>query len=294
MTLRKELRRWAGDRAVSMAARLHRETYIRLNYPPNAANRPRWGYGNPPHQRLAELIARHEATYRTELEQLAAWEDDLAAIDVRRTEPHQPCWLNAWLYGLDAASIYGYLRSRRPPRYVEIGSGNSTMFAARAKRDGDLPTSITSIDPAPREYVDKLCDKVIRQPLENAPLEIFRELGANDMVFVDNSHRVFMNSDVTAFFLDVLPELPSGVLVGIHDILLPDDYLPEWAQYWFSEQYLLAAYLLAEPEWLEPVLACHYVSEHPELSKTLSPLWERLGVPTQETRGFAFWLRIRR
>ena len=42
------------------------------------------------------------------------------------------------------------------------------------------------------------------------------------MVFVDNSHRVFMNSDVTACVLDVLPELSSGVLVGIHYILLPD------------------------------------------------------------------------
>jgi hypothetical protein len=138
--MRHELRRWAGTRALNVAARLNRETYIGLYYPPNAANRPRWGYGNPPHRRLAGLIARHEATYRTELEQLTAWEDDLAAIDVRRTESHQPCWLNAWLYGLDAASIYGYLRSRRPARYIEIGSGNSTMFAARAKRDDDLPT----------------------------------------------------------------------------------------------------------------------------------------------------------
>jgi predicted O-methyltransferase YrrM len=229
----------------------------------------------------------------TELEQLAVWEDDLAAIDVRQTDPQQPYWLNAWLYGLDAASIYGYLRSSRPRRYIEIGSGNSTMFAARAKRDGGLPTLITSIDPSPRVHVDELCDEMVRRPLEDVPLEIFGELGPNDMIFVDNSHRVFMNSDVTAFFLDVLPELSSGVLVGVHDILLPDDYLPEWAEHWFSEQYLLAAYLLGEAQWLEPVLACHYVSQHPRLSRVLSPLWQRLGVPERETRGFAFWLRIR-
>jgi hypothetical protein len=240
------------------------------------------------------LIARHEATYSAELEQLGVWEDELASIDVRRTDPLQPCWLNPWLFGLDGASIYGYLRTLQPAHYVEIGSGNSTMFAARAKRVGGLDTVITSIDPAPRSSVDELCDTVMRLPLENVALDTFRGLGPNDIVFVDNSHRVFMNSDVTAFFLDVLPELPSGVLVGIHDILLPDDYLPEWAEYWFSEQYLLAAYLLAEAEWLEPVLACHYVSEHPELSQVLRPLWRRLAIPDRETRGFAFWLRIKR
>jgi hypothetical protein len=292
--MREELRRRAGNGALRIAARLNRLTYIGLEYPPNSANRPRWGYDKPPHKQLASLIARHEATYRVELEQLGAWEDELASIDVRRTDPQQPCWLNPWLFGLDAASIYGFLRARQPAHYVEIGSGNSTMFAARAKRIGGLHTLITSIDPAPRSYVDELCDKVIRLPLENVALDTFRDLGPNDIVFVDNSHRAFMNSDVTAFFLDVLPELPSGVLVGIHDILLPDDYLPEWAEYWFSEQYLLAAYLLAEAEWLEPVLACHYVSEHPELSQILGSLWRRLAIPERETRGFAFWLRIRR
>ena len=39
--------------------------------------------------------------------------------------------------------------------------------------------------------------------------------------FTTGSHRVFQNSDVTAFFLDVLPRLKPGILVHIHDIFCP-------------------------------------------------------------------------
>ena len=46
------------------------------------------------------------------------------------------------------------------------------------------------------------------------------------------------------FFLDILPQLPKGVLVGIHDIFLPFDYPPEWTGRMYNEMYMLAAYLL--------------------------------------------------
>ena len=42
--------------------------------------------------------------------------------------------VNAFLPGLDALALYGMIADRRPARYLEIGSGNSTKFAARAKR----------------------------------------------------------------------------------------------------------------------------------------------------------------
>ena len=100
---------------------------------------------------------------------------------------------------------------------------------------------------------------------------MFDELTAGDVVFMDGSHRVFENSDATVFFLDVLPSLPSGVLVGIHDILLPDDYLPMWTGYHWSEQYLMAAHLLAEGEKIQLELACSYITEHPTFSGSSTP-----------------------
>jgi len=176
------------------------------------------------------------------------------------------------LFGLDGVSLYCFTRKLTPRRYIEIGSGNSTLFVHRARRDGDISMEIVSIDPAPRREIDAISDTAIRQPLESIDLGVFSGLGEGDIVFLDGSHRAFMNSDVTVFFLDVLPELPPGVLVGIHDIHLPDDYLPRDAKDYYSEQYLLACYLLGEAGWLRPVLPCWYVSHHPELQELVRSL----------------------
>lgn len=284
----------AGASTVAERLSPHDGWTITLDYPPTSHNRPRYGYGAPPHARLAEIIGRHEVTYRENLELLATFTHDLLRISTQGESPDEPCWINNWLLGLDTASIYGFLRAWKPPRYVEVGSGNSTLVVARARADGRLSTHITSIDPAPRVEVDAKCDRVIRQPLEDVDRSIFTELGAGDLVFIDCSHRVFMNSDTTAFYLDILPELADGVRVGVHDILLPDDYLPEWDKYYFSEQYLMAAYLLAEAPWLTPLLACNYASSHSELRRILEPLWEQPTLKGLDRRGFCFWFRIDR
>ena len=190
----------------------------------------------------------------------------------------------------DGASLYAIIRSRRPARYLEIGSGTSTRFAARAKRDGRLTTHIGSIDPHPRAEIDSLCDEIVREPLETAGLPRFAALRAGDVVFLDSSHRAFMNSDVTVFFLDVLPELVAGVIVGIHDILLPWDYPPEWGRRFYSEQYLLAVALLARDPRVQPLLPCHYVGAAPTLADVLVPLWNDL--PGVDPHGFAFWFEV--
>jgi hypothetical protein len=133
---------------------------------------------------------------------------------------------------------------------------------------------------------------VIREPLETTSLAPFAALEAGDVVFFDGSHRTFMNSDVTVFFLEVLPNLPAGALVGIHDIHLPDDYPAAWTDRHYSEQYLLAAYLLAGCAWFEPRLAAWYVAAHATLGARLDPLWSRPGLAGVQRHGGAFWLEI--
>jgi predicted O-methyltransferase YrrM len=239
--------------------------FILVDYPPSADSSPRYGYGRPPHRRLSEILGRGDDSYRTLLEELGTYRNDLLEIPLDKTDPREPHWRNGLLFGLDGVSLYGLARQREPRRYIEVGSGNSTLFIDRARRDGRIEMEITSIDPFPRREIDAICDRVVREPLESTDLAIFGALEAGDMVFFDGSHRVFMNSDAAVFYLDVLPELPPGVLVGIHDIHLPDDYRPEHAERYYSEQYLLASYLLGEASWIRPVLPCWYVSHHPEL-----------------------------
>src|SRR5262245_31183128 len=64
--------------------------------------------------------------------------------------PPAPRWNQDWFPRLDAAAAYAMVRALRPKRIVEVGSGHSTRFLARAVADGGLDTRITAIDPEPR------------------------------------------------------------------------------------------------------------------------------------------------
>jgi len=112
------------------------------------------------------------------------------------------------------------------------------------------------------------------------------------MVFMDGTHRVFMNSDVVTFFLDVLPILAPGVLVGIHDIQLPDDYRPEYGEEYYSEQYMLAAYLLGGTPWLKPTLPCWYLSNHRDLGVLANRLFVSGPLAGVNPQGVLFWMTV--
>ena len=271
---RARLSAWLRSRGFKPDARYR----IALEYPTSASNTPRWN----PHPELERIIAAGDEVYRRSLATIAGYREALAGISRESGVPTEPHWLNEWMPPLDGAAIYAFIRSRAPALYVEIGSGMSTRFAARARRDGGLSTRLVSIDPEPRAEVDRLCDEVLRVALEQADLAIFSDLGDGDIVFLDGSHRSFMNSDATVFLLEVLPRLPGGVLVGIHDVFLPYDYPRDYADRYYSEQYLLAAHLIAGNPALEPVMPAFYASRHPELGTLMDPRW---------AEGSAFWLR---
>jgi hypothetical protein len=282
--------RVAAHRAARWALRhpwLGQRRLLRLDFPPTARPEPRYGHGRPPHARLSALLGARDHEYRAVLEGFASHADALRAIPLAQADPREPHWRNHFLFGIDGASLYCFTRERAPRRYIEIGSGNSTLFVDRARRDGGLAMEMVSIDPQPRREIDAICDKVVREPLETTDLDVFSALAEGDIVFMDGTHRVFTNSDAVVFFLDILPELPPGVLVGIHDVHLPEDYRAEHISRYYSEQYLLASYILGEPDWMRPVLPCWYVSGHAQLGALARAL-----VPGEiRTRGVIFWLQ---
>ncbi len=263
---------------------------IDLDYPVDP--RPRHGYGSPAHPQIGPMLDELAPRFEEQLRAFLPYVDQLKQVPLARPDATGPWWHNGWYQGLDAVALYGFLASTKPQRYVEVGSGNSTKWARRAITDHDLPTTITSIDPQPRAEIDALCDRVERAPLEDADLAVFDELEAGDLCFFDGSHRSFMNSDATVAFVDVLPRLRSGVLVHVHDIFLPWDYPPQIADWYYSEQYLLACWLLGGDR-LEVVLPNFYLSTRPDLHRTLSPLWDDLLWAGTATNGTGFWFRIR-
>jgi hypothetical protein len=237
---------------------------------------------------MPKLVAGHDL-YASHLATFSTYRRDLARIPSAPTSPTEPHWVNDWIPAVDALSLYGFVAARNPRYYLEIGSGTSTKFVRRAIEDQRLRTRIVSIDPLPRSDIDALCDEIHRVELENADLAIFDRLGEGDVVFCDGSHRAFQNSDATVFMTEVVPRLRAGVLAGVHDIFLPWDYPGYWAKRYYSEQYLLACYLLGgDALRIEfPVL---YVAKTPDYQAMLKLLWDSLPEAAGANRGGGiFW-----
>jgi hypothetical protein len=197
-----------------------------LDYPPSRRLQPRWGHSHPSHSGLVALFDKRRNDYREVIRGVRALHSWLAAIPARFTSETapEPGWVGGPMTALDLAILYYFVARSRARVYLEVGSGVSTCFARRAISDHRLPTRIVSIDPEPRAAIDRICDEVVRTGLEEADLGIFETLQARDIVFIDGSHRSFMNSDVTVLMLDVIPRLAPGVIVHLHDVTLPNDY----------------------------------------------------------------------
>ncbi len=265
---------------------------MHLEYPVDL--KPRYSKGKP-HKALHEIINANRSLYEGHLKKALSYQDNLLDIPVYRPdgdESYSPYWINGFLPGLDIIMLYAMMASENPATYIEIGSGNSTMVVAKAKADHKLKTNIISIDPAPRTAIDQLSDKIIREPFENTDLFVFANLKRGDIVFVDNSHRVLPNSDATVFFMDVLPYLPEGVIVHIHDVYLPFDYPQNMCDRYYSEQYALAAFVLANPQKYQTIMPNFFVSEDAQLSQILNPFWEQSMMSNVERHGGSYWLRI--
>jgi len=269
----ESIRHWWGHRSPPAGS-----TMILFDHvaPPT----PRYGHGKPPHPELFAIIEAGRPRYASHLEDMLQWSVQIASVAYEDADSRNPFWNNGFLPGLDALALYSMLRTTEPSQFVEIGSGTSTKFARRAICDGNLRTQITSIDPHPRAEIDSLCDRVIRGGLEDTDLRILYDLKAGDIVFLDGSHRVLMNSDVTVFWLEVLPRLQPGVMVHIHDVYLPYDYPPEWAGRWYSEQYMLATQMLFGGGSLEVVLPNAFISR----DRDLPTPWTNFGQCRNSTR----------
>jgi predicted O-methyltransferase YrrM len=130
----------------------------------------------------------------------------------------------------DAFVLYAMLREVQPARVVEVGSGYSSALMLDTARERGLATRFTFIDPYSTNIAKVLAGnpqgawKLVRTPVQDAGLELYRELEAGDILFIDTSHVVKIGSDLSFLFFHVLPSLRPGVLVHIHDIWHPWEY----------------------------------------------------------------------
>jgi len=219
------------------------------------------------------------------------WSDELRAIPRKAPDETKPYYDNPSFPPGDAETLHNVLRHFRPRRVVEIGSGQSTKFALNALRlngEGEL----TCVEPYEAPWLEGLGATIVRERVEDVDASLFAELEAGDVLFVDSSHVVRPQGDVVRIYTEILPALPSGVIVHVHDVFTPRDYPRAWIErrWLWDEQYVLEA-MLASSDRYEVLLAVNFLHhEHRDaLHATCPALAERAGV--QEPG--SFWLRVR-
>ena len=161
-------------------------------------------------------------------------------------------------YGAADAAVYRMmLNYLKPTRVIEVGSGFSTAVALD-EVDHNFPgMSITCIEPYPDRLLGLMRDSdhsrltLLREPVQEVPLDIYDELTAGDILFIDSTHVVKAGSDVNWLLLHVIPHLAPGVAVHVHDIFWPFEYPETWLREHrdWTEGYLLHAFLIGNTAW---------------------------------------------
>ena len=179
----------------------------------------------------------------------------------------------------DAETLYYFVRGLKPKKIVEIGAGNSSLIInsalklnAREDRNGEH----TIIEPYENPWLEKLGAEVIRVRVEQVDGSVFQSLSVGDIVFIDSSHVVRAQNDCVFEYTELLPSLPSGVVVHIHDIFTPFDYPDEWLNKHFnlwSEQYMLEALLANSSNW-EILAPLNWLSQDIGQFKDICPFFK--------------------
>ncbi len=178
---------------------------------------------------------------------------------------------NTLFESVDAEMLYCMVREFKPRRMIEIGSGFSTRVSAAAihrnrELDPGYECELTCVEPHPkaeiRQGLGGIC-RLVESRAQDLPVEFFTALDENDILFIDSSHVITLGNDVWYEYLEVLPRLHKGVIVHVHDILLPRQYVEHWhtMKMFWNEQYLLQAFLAFNGSF-EVMWAGNYMHVH--------------------------------
>ena len=181
---------------------------------------------------------------------------------------------------VDAEIAYSIVRDVKPSRVIEVGGGFSTRILAAAIQSNRVVDGVEgeliTIEPFPSPGLRRITH-LIPTRIQEVDLDLFLSLQGGDILFLDSSHVVSIGSDVVREYLEILPRLQPGVIVHVHDIFLPSDYPRDAVLsnfcFW-SEQYLLQAFLTFNPHfevmWASSAMQ-HY---HPDVLLESFPRWE--------------------
>ncbi|MEM7165277.1 MAG: class I SAM-dependent methyltransferase [Planctomycetota bacterium] len=232
----------------------------------------------------------------------AKFHDDMPFTDVPEGGRRYGFDNSFFSYG-DATILHCMLRQFRPNRVVEVGSGHSSAVMLDTNEIAlEGAVALTFIEPYPDRLTQLLRDQdrervTLRQEfVQHVPLDVFKQLEANDILFIDSSHVAKIGSDVVWLLTHVLPQLAPGVIVHIHDIFWPFEYPEAWlreGRAW-NEAYFVKAFLQFNSAFQMLFFNSYVAQHHREDAEKHVPtflrnpggsLWlQRINDPSEATR----------
>ncbi len=197
------------------------------------------------------------------------YNEELLKFPLNKTSDIEYYYENGSYISGDAEYLYNIVRHYKPGRIIEIGSGFSTLMVRNAvaynkSDDPKYTCHHICIEPYEQPWLAKIEVELIREKVESIDKSVFQKLGSNDILFIDSSHIIRPQGDVLFEYLELLPVLKSGVIIHVHDIFTPKDYLNDWIlkdHILWNEQYLLEAFLSYNSEF-KIIGALNYLSHH--------------------------------
>lgn len=261
---------------------------FKFDYPPVEVFRKDFPVSRINEQIRDRIIGPEAESYRSILEKIQENLVNFRAIPFKSDSGL--CWQNHYYPGLDIMALFTLLKDLRPVRVIEVGSGFSTWTMTMARDTYSLPVNMICIDPDPRTDLKRAGVHFIQKKVQDVDPEIFQQLESGDFLMIDSSHRILPGSDLEFIFENILPELPAGVIVHIHDIYLPYAYPSFMRERLYSEQHLLSQFLYYRND-IEILFPSFYVYRSGLFDQEIHSLFEDLD-PRIERHGGAFWFRL--
>ncbi len=193
----------------------------------------------------------------------------------------------------EAIILHCMLRRLRPRRILEVGCGySSAVILDTRERFLGMDVECTFVEPYPAllhevmRPADAEQSRIVPEPLQQVDTGLFTQLRRGDLLFIDSTHVLKTDSDVTHLLFRILPHLVAGVMIHFHDIPYPFEYPREWiyqGRAW-NETYALRAFLQYNAEFRIEFFNSWFSRTHPDEVRAAMPVC-RNGL------GSSIWIR---
>jgi len=146
---------------------------------------------------------------------------------VEKTPANRYYYKNGLFSYSDAIFLNSVMRHFSPKRIIEAGSGfSSAVMLDTNEKNFDNTIDILLIEPYPvnlKKLTEGFPKHFRMEPafVQDIPLDTFKTLEKNDILFIDSTHVSKAGSDVNYILFEILPVLKEGVIIHFHDFFYP-------------------------------------------------------------------------